>query len=64
MYYPRTSEDGEDFGRDLDGFVMAAFKDGGNKDLEATIDADGVTIAAAGDDTLIPDLNHCLCPGG
>jgi MSHA pilin protein MshA len=64
VYYPRTSEDGEDFGRDLDGFVMAAFKDGGDKDLEATIDADGTTIAAAGDDTLIPDLNHCLCPGG
>jgi len=63
VYYPRTSVTGAANGRDLDGFVMAAFKDGGDKDLEATIHSDGETIAAAGDDELIADLNYCLCPG-
>ena len=63
VYYPRTTVTGKANGRDLDGFVMAAFKDGGNKDLEATIHADGETIAAAGDDELIADLNYCLCTG-
>ena len=43
---------------------MAAFKDGGDKDLDATIAADGTTIAAAGDDTILEDLSYCLCPGG
>ena len=64
VYYPRTSGDGNTNGRDLDGFVMAAFKDGGDKDLDATIAADGTTISAAVDDTILEDLSYCLCPGG
>ena len=66
VYYPRTSLDGGALGRDLDGFVMAAFKDGGDKELDATIAANGTSIVAVvgKDDVLIPDLDYCLCPGG
>jgi len=62
VYYPRTSAWGNDRGRDLDGFVMAAFKDGGDKDLDATIAADGITVSNELDDESIVDLEYCLCP--
>ena len=65
VYYPRTSASGgKAVGRDLDGFVMAAAKDGGDKSLDFTINADGITVSNAGDDGVIEDLNYCLCPGG
>ena len=63
VYYPRTSLDGNQKGRDLDGFVMAAAKDGGDKQLDFTIDPNGV-VAADGDDEILADLSYCLCPSG
>ena len=62
VYYPRTSAWGNAKGRDLDGFVMAAFKDGGDKMLDATIAADGITVTNEEDDESIVDLEYCLCP--
>ena len=62
VYYPRTSAKGFALGRDLDGFVMAAFKDGGDIELDATIAADGTTVANVNDDVSIVDLEYCLCP--
>ena len=61
VYYPRTSADGNSKGRDLDGFVMAAAKDGGDKQLDFTIDKDGAVVAQ-GDDEILTDLSYCLCP--
>ena len=62
VYYPRTSAKGFSVGRDLDGFVMAAFKDGGDLDLDATILADGTTVTNVLDDVSLEDLEYCLCP--
>lgn len=63
MYYPRTSSAGSALGRDIDGYVMAAWKDDGDLKLEGTISAAGV-VASAGGDIKIEDLDYCLCPGG
>ncbi len=40
---------------------MAAAKDGGDKQLDFTIDKDGA-VAAQGDDEILTDLSYCLCP--
>ena len=42
---------------------MAAAKDGGDKQLDFTIDPNGV-VAADGDDEILADLSYCLCPSG
>ena len=63
IYYPRTSLDGYNKGRDLDGFVMHVVKDGGDKDLLSTT-TDAGAITAVGDDEVITDLSYCLCPSG
>ena len=51
-YAPRTSPNGNDRGRDLDGYVMGAWKNMAlDFDFDGVIDSDG-TITDAGDDPL------------
>jgi len=65
-YAPRTSTNGAARGRQLDGYVMAAWKngtaDGSNIDLifNGTIGADGA--ATAGNDIILPDLQTLYEP--
>ena len=58
-YAPRTSETGATLGRELDGFVMAAWEDvqeGANWTFGGSIGANGTPVA--GGEVLITDLNY------
>ena len=67
VYAPRTSIRGEDVGRELDGFAMAAWANGGTDDKKfgATIGNNGVSTTGTGaglEEIRLPDLDYILNP--
>jgi hypothetical protein len=67
VYAPRTSIRGEDVGRELDGFAMAAWANGGTNDktFGATISNGGVSSTGADGvtfETRLADLDYILNP--
>ena len=67
VYAPRTSTRGASVGRELDGFVMAAWANGGTDDwtFGATIGNDGVSTTGdpgVTEETRLVDLDYILNP--
>ena len=62
MYAPRTSTRGGNVGRELDGFVMSAWKNGADTDWTFGGSIDNAGACVAGGETCLDDLTFILNP--